>query len=42
MSGSISDRAALQVLQSLGAVETEGELQRLNLLQCQLIVRESA
>ena len=38
----IGEIAALRVLQSLGAVDTEGELQRLNLLQCQLIVRESA
>lgn len=34
--------AATRVLQSLGVVALEGELQRLNRLECQLIERESA
>ncbi|WP_219061938.1 LacI family DNA-binding transcriptional regulator [Pseudomonas sp. UMAB-08] len=34
--------AATRVLQSLGVVGLEGELQRLNLLECRLIERESA
>ncbi|MEK1905048.1 MAG: LacI family DNA-binding transcriptional regulator, partial [Pseudomonas sp.] len=38
----IGEIAALRLLQSLGVVETDGEPERLNLLQCQLITRESA
>ena len=34
--------AATRLLQSLGVVEREGELQRLNLLACDVIERESA
>ncbi|MDZ3991493.1 LacI family DNA-binding transcriptional regulator [Pseudomonas sp. Teo4] len=38
----IGEVAALRVLQHLGAVEHDGEVPRLNLLQCQLVARESA
>lgn len=38
----IGEIAALRVLQSLGAVEADGEPARLNLLQCTLVIRESA
>ncbi|WPO99927.1 LacI family DNA-binding transcriptional regulator [Pseudomonas sp. HR96] len=37
----IGELAALRVLESLGVVHIEGEVQRLNLLQCELRVRES-
>lgn len=38
----IGEIAALRLLQSLGALESDSELQRLNLLDCRLIARESA
>ncbi|MGE8383829.1 MAG: substrate-binding domain-containing protein, partial [Pseudomonas putida] len=38
----IGELAALRVLQHLGVVACEGEVQRLNLLACELIARESA
>ncbi|HFL2186110.1 TPA: LacI family DNA-binding transcriptional regulator [Pseudomonas putida] len=38
----IGEVAALRVLQHLGVVACEGEVQRLNLLACELIARESA
>jgi LacI family gluconate utilization system Gnt-I transcriptional repressor len=34
--------AATRVLQSLGVLPVEDEVQRLNLLQCQVIERESS
>ncbi|HSC82543.1 MAG TPA: LacI family DNA-binding transcriptional regulator [Pseudomonas sp.] len=38
----IGEIAALRLLQSLGVLDGTGELQRLNLLDCQLVARESA
>ncbi|MNJ71749.1 Ribose operon repressor [compost metagenome] len=38
----IGEVAALRVLQHLGVVAHEGEVQRLNLLTCELVARESA
>ncbi|UTL93470.1 LacI family DNA-binding transcriptional regulator [Pseudomonas fluorescens] len=38
----IGELAAMRVLQHLGCVAHEGEVERLNLLQCELITRESA
>ncbi|MBK5001087.1 LacI family DNA-binding transcriptional regulator [Pseudomonas sp. S31] len=38
----IGELAALRVLQHLGAIAADGEVPRLNLLACQLVVRESA
>jgi len=38
----IGEVAALRVLQHLGVVACEGEVQRLNLLECELVERESA
>jgi len=34
--------AALRILESLGVIPLEHDVQRLNLLQCELLVRESA
>lgn len=38
----IGEVAALRVLQHLGALACDGEVQRLNLLACELTARESA
>ncbi|MCE1114478.1 LacI family DNA-binding transcriptional regulator [Pseudomonas sp. NMI795_08] len=38
----IGEVAALRVLEHLGVLEHDGEVQRLNLLHCELIARESA
>lgn len=38
----IGEVAALRVLQHLGAIAVDDEVPRLNLLQCELVVRESA
>ena len=38
----IGERAATRVLEALGVLPVEGEVERLNLLDCQVIARESA
>jgi LacI family gluconate utilization system Gnt-I transcriptional repressor len=38
----IGELAALRILQALGAVERPQTVERLNLLECELIARESA
>jgi LacI family gluconate utilization system Gnt-I transcriptional repressor len=38
----IGEIAALRILESLGEIPLSGRLQRLNLLACELVERESA